>query len=199
VGIDTYMPLSDWRDGDAHAQAAAWNSPYDAAYMRANIAGGEGFDWYYASDADRIDGIRSPIADSLHGEPWVWRYKDVRGWWGNLHHNRVGGVRSGMTGWVPEGNDLADRTRFGAVDRGPTAQHLRRSKAPGGRPYFPAAPRTGCSNGSFCGHLTTGAGRQSALGGPMAGTCSTSTHHLWTWMRGLFRRFHKDAVTWAMR
>ena len=30
-----------------------------------------------------------------HGEPWVWRYKDIRGWWANRHHERVGGVRQG--------------------------------------------------------------------------------------------------------
>jgi len=25
------------------------------------------------------------------GEPWVWRYKDLTGWWQNDHHNRIGG------------------------------------------------------------------------------------------------------------
>ena len=59
VGIDNYMPLSDWRDGDDHLDAATWDSGRDAAYLRANIAGGEYFDWYYASDADRDAQVRS--------------------------------------------------------------------------------------------------------------------------------------------
>ena len=52
VGIDNYMPLSDWRDGAGHADAAA-GSIYNLDYLRGNVAGGEGYDWYYASAADR--------------------------------------------------------------------------------------------------------------------------------------------------
>jgi hypothetical protein len=53
VGIDNYMPLSDWRDGFEHADAAeGWPAIYDRAYLQGNIAGGEGFDWFYASAAD---------------------------------------------------------------------------------------------------------------------------------------------------
>jgi hypothetical protein len=47
VGIDVYWPLSDWRDGEAHLDhAAGWRSIYDLDYLRSNIRGGEGFDWY---------------------------------------------------------------------------------------------------------------------------------------------------------
>lgn len=54
VGIDNYMPLSDWRDGFEHADAQeGWPAIYDRAYLQGNIAGGEGFDWFYASAADR--------------------------------------------------------------------------------------------------------------------------------------------------
>ena len=50
VGIDNYMPLSDWRDGFEHLDAAeGWPAIYDRAYLQGNIAGGEGFDWFYAS------------------------------------------------------------------------------------------------------------------------------------------------------
>ncbi|MCB1429786.1 MAG: glycoside hydrolase TIM-barrel-like domain-containing protein, partial [Nitratireductor sp.] len=77
VGIDNYMPLSDWRlNGDPLDRSV--HSQTDPAYLRAGIAGGEGFDWYYASDADRASGLRSPISD-FYGEDWVWRYKDIRG------------------------------------------------------------------------------------------------------------------------
>lgn len=64
VGIDNYMPLSDWRDGFDHADALeGWPAIYDRAYLQGNIAGGEGFDWFYASDADRAAQIRTPITD----------------------------------------------------------------------------------------------------------------------------------------
>ena len=53
VGIDLYHPLTDWRDEPGHADEASGRSPYDLAYLRSNIRGGEGFDWYYASAEDR--------------------------------------------------------------------------------------------------------------------------------------------------
>ena len=33
VGIDNYMPLSDWRDGDQHLDALAWPDIHDRAYL----------------------------------------------------------------------------------------------------------------------------------------------------------------------
>jgi hypothetical protein len=69
IGIDNYMPLSDWRDGFAHADAAeGWPAIYDRAYLQANIAGGEGFDWFYASAADRSAQVRTPITDGAYGQ-----------------------------------------------------------------------------------------------------------------------------------
>ena len=94
IGIDNYMPLSDWRDGDDHADAqAGWDRIYDLDYLKANIEGGEGYDWYYHSQEAEAAQIRTGITDEAHGEPWVWRYKDMRGWWENSHHERIGGVR----------------------------------------------------------------------------------------------------------
>ncbi|MCQ0971876.1 glycoside hydrolase/phage tail family protein [Paracoccus sp. TK19116] len=101
VGIDNYMPLSDWRDGDDHLDAH-WGSVRNPRYLAANVAGGEGYDWYYPSEDDRRAQRRVSITDGAHDEPWVWRYKDLRGWWGNTHHERIGGVRkSTPTEWVP--------------------------------------------------------------------------------------------------
>ena len=118
VGIDNYMPLADWRDG-AGPDAADWDGPYDLSYLRANIAGGEGFDWYYASGADRIAGTRTPITDAAYGEPWVWRFKDLVGWWSHAHHDRPGGVHSGSaTAWVPKGKPIwLTELGCGAVDK----------------------------------------------------------------------------------
>ncbi|SPF80824.1 baseplate multidomain protein megatron [Pseudoprimorskyibacter insulae] len=102
MGIDNYMPLSDWRDGDDHADAAA-GAVYDLDYLRANIAGGEGHDWYYPSPEARAAQRRVPIEDLAHGEDWVFRYKDLRNWWSQPHHDRIAGVRQGQpTDWVPQ-------------------------------------------------------------------------------------------------
>ncbi|CUA90269.1 Putative phage tail protein/GTA TIM-barrel-like domain [Chelatococcus sambhunathii] len=121
VGIDNYMPLSDWRDGFDHLDAAdSWPAIYDRAYLQANIAGGEGFDWFYASAADRSAQVRTPITDGAAGKPWVFRYKDLRAWWSNQHYNRPGGVESATpTAWVPQSKPIRF-TELGcpAIDRG---------------------------------------------------------------------------------
>lgn len=108
VGIDNYLPLSDWRDGHGHLDAEAGApSIYDLDYLQANIAGGERYDWYYASDSDRANQLRTPITDGSAGKPWVFRPKDLKGWWENSHFNRPGGVESGTpTGWVPRSKPI---------------------------------------------------------------------------------------------
>ena len=120
VGIDNYMPLSDWREGDTHLDAQAAGSIYDLPYLRGNIEGGEGFDWYYHSTEAEAAQIRTPISDGAYGEPWVYRYKDMRNWWANDHHNRVNGVRSELpTDWVPQSKPIWF-TELGcaAIDKG---------------------------------------------------------------------------------
>jgi hypothetical protein len=121
VGIDNYMPLSDWRDGFEHADAQeGWPAIYDRAYLQGNIAGGEGFDWFYASAADRSAQVRTAITDGGAAKPWVFRYKDLRAWWSNPHYDRRGGVESGTpTAWAPESKPIWF-TELGcpAIDRG---------------------------------------------------------------------------------
>ncbi|KFE36329.1 baseplate multidomain protein megatron [Thioclava atlantica] len=119
IGIDNYMPLSDWRAGEHHADAH-WGAIYDLEYLRSNIEGGEGYDWYYASREHRDAQIRTPISDGADDEPWIWRYKDIRGWWENDHHERIDGVRSeAPTAWVPRSKPIWF-TELGcaAVDKG---------------------------------------------------------------------------------
>ena len=126
VGIDNYMPLADWRDGLDHLDAADFDAITDLAYLRGNVEGGEGFDWFYVSPADREAQVRTPIADGAHGRPWVFRYKDIRSWWSNPHRNRTGGVESGSTtAWVPESKPIRF-TEIGcpAVDRGPNQPNV---------------------------------------------------------------------------
>ena len=140
VGIDNYMPLADWRDGSGHADAALWTSPHDVDYLAANIAGGEGFDWFYASAADRLAQIRTPITDGAHGEAWIWRFKDLRNWWSQLHHDRPNGVRNGTpTAWVPGSKPIwFTELGCGAVDKGANQPNIfgDDKSAESGRPYF---------------------------------------------------------------
>ncbi len=122
IGIDNYMPLSDWRDGTDHADAH-WGSIYDLGYLRANIEGGEGYAWYYPSPEAAAAQRRVPIADGAHGEDWVFRYKDIRNWWLNPHHERIGGVRQAVpTAWVPQSKPVWF-TEYGcaAIDKGTNA------------------------------------------------------------------------------
>lgn len=66
IGIDNYMPVTDWRD--------AADEIYTVEELQNGIEGGEYYDYYYASDFDRLNGIKTSITDpSL-------RQKDVRYW-----------------------------------------------------------------------------------------------------------------------
>ena len=119
IGIDNYMPLSDWREGEDHADAG-WGAIYDLGYLQSNIEGGEGFEWYYAGKEHRDAQIRTPITDGAHDEPWIWRYKDIRGFWENHHHERIGGLRAEMpTAWEPRSKPIWF-TELGcaAIDKG---------------------------------------------------------------------------------
>ncbi|MDA3857612.1 MAG: glycoside hydrolase/phage tail family protein, partial [Roseovarius sp.] len=119
IGIDNYMPLSDWREGDAHLDAG-WGAIYDLQYLQSNIEGGEGYDWFYHSPEARAAQIRTPITDETYDEAWIWRFKDIRNWWMNEHHERVGGERlAAPTPWVPQSKPIRF-TEYGcaAVDKG---------------------------------------------------------------------------------
>jgi hypothetical protein len=72
IGIDNYMPLSDWREGLDHADAG-WGAIHDPAYLAANIEGGEGFDWYYPTEEARAAQRREPIAAGVPG----WRVTEA--------------------------------------------------------------------------------------------------------------------------
>jgi hypothetical protein len=122
-GVDNYLPLSDWRDGAGHLDYNAVSGPtseYDLAYLASQIEGGEYFNYYYANATDRTNQVRTPITDGTYGKPWVFRRKDFRSWWSNLHYNRPGGVESGSpTAWTPYSKPIWF-TEFGcpAVDKG---------------------------------------------------------------------------------
>lgn len=93
VGIDFYPPLTDQRAGDPLPTRGE---------IEAAVTGGEAFDWYYANEADRLARLRTPIADLAHGEHWVFRAKDLAGWWQSEHFPRAAGQRAVTpTAWTP--------------------------------------------------------------------------------------------------
>lgn len=101
VAIDFYPPVSDWRAGSDHLDAALAEGPHDRDYLLERIAAGEGFDWYYADATARAAQQRLAITDGAYGKPWIYRPKDLVGWWSNAHRERFGGVEAGAnTGWV---------------------------------------------------------------------------------------------------
>ncbi len=125
VGIDDYTPLSDWRHTTNHLDADA-GSIYSLPYLRSQVEGGEHYDYFYGSEADRVSQIRQPITDGAHDEPWLFRPKDIRNWWANPHHNRLGGVRqSTPTAWVAQSKPVwLTETGCPAVDLGANKPNL---------------------------------------------------------------------------
>ncbi len=126
IGIDWYAPLTDWRSGATHLDAQLARTIYDKDYLQGRIEAGENYDWFYASDADRAAQSRTPIVDGAHGEPWIYRAKDVRNFWARAHHNRPGGVRaSAPTDWIAQSKPVwFIELGCPAVDNGPNAPNL---------------------------------------------------------------------------
>lgn len=126
VAIDWYPPLTDWREGETHLDAALAAFLHDPDYLRSGMTGGEGYDWYYVDADARAAQQRTPITDLAHGEDWIWRIKDLANWWGNWHHDRPGGTRSTQpTAWVPQSKPIwITELGFPAVDKGSNQPNL---------------------------------------------------------------------------
>ena len=123
IGIDNYLPISDWRDGSSHLDYdadAGIVTPHNITYLKSNIEGGEYYDWFYASEADRDSQTRTPISDGAYGKDWVFRQKDIRNWWSNAHYDRPGGVESGSPTAYTASTKPIWFTEFGCpcVDKG---------------------------------------------------------------------------------
>ena len=153
IGIDLYWPLSDWRQGTAHRDQAVARSIYDITYLKSNIAGGEGFAWYYATAADRDAQVRTPITDGT-GKPWVFRYKDLKSWWTSAHFNRPGGWKRRLRrpGWRSRNRsgswkrDVRQPTR---APTSPTCSLIPRVRKAHCRSMVTAAATISCS-GAIC-------------------------------------------------
>jgi hypothetical protein len=93
VGLDNYLPLSDWTTGDGGLDAASWlapapsgawppspttmnglglsgpPTPYSLAYLKGNIEGGEKFNWWYANGTNAGRGLDPNGSDLIVSEP----------------------------------------------------------------------------------------------------------------------------------
>lgn len=203
IGIDNYMPLSDWRDEAGHADEG-WGSIYNLEYLRANVAGGEYHDWYYDSAEGEGFQSRNPIEDAEHGEPWVYRAKDLAGWWSNRHHQRFGGLRQALpTDWLPQSKPIRF-TEYGcsALDKG-SNQPNRFLDALSSESALPRG-----SNGArddliqmqylraMAGHFSDAA--QNPVSSVYGGAMVDMAHaHVWAWDARPFPAFPSRSDLWA--
>ncbi|MCV3271127.1 baseplate multidomain protein megatron [Roseobacter sinensis] len=203
IGIDNYMPMSDWREGDDHLDAEA-GSIYDLEYLTSNIDGGEGYDWFYASEQDAADQVRTPIEDGAYDEPWVYRYKDIKNWWLNRHHDRIGGVRSAdPTGWVPQSKPIWF-TEIGcaAVDKGTNQPNkfLDMKSSESSLPNFSNGARDDFIQAQYLRALTVFWGdveknpTSAIYGGPMV---DMSRAYVWAWDARPYPYFPNNAALWS--
>ena len=119
IGIDYYAPLSDWRGTAGERDAMLTDSPYRLSYLVGNLAGGEGYDWYYADKPARDAQDRTPITDGL-SKAWLFRQKDLWNFWSQPHYEHAGGAeQTTPTVWVPQSKPIW-LTEIGcpAVDKG---------------------------------------------------------------------------------
>ncbi len=140
VSFDNYLPLSDWTLGDGGLDCQNWNTPapqswppsadtmsglglsgqptlHSAAYLKANIEGGEGFNWFYndsSSGGMGLDPLGTaqrctlPLGDrvtqtrhAFSANQQLLMRKGLRWWWNNSH--RAVYDNGDGTGWSPHG------------------------------------------------------------------------------------------------
>ncbi len=139
IGVNNFMPVSDWREGADHLDARRYTSIYDRYYLLRNIAGGEGYHWRYRNQADRRRQRRTPITDTAYSRPWVFRFKDFRSWWSNAHFDRPRGVeKKTATSWVQRSKPI----RFTAFGTGALDKSTNKPDAAGNeRTGWPDRPQ----------------------------------------------------------
>ncbi len=198
VGIDNYLPLADWRDDDllaANPDGARTADDGDA--MARAITSGEYFDWYYGSGAARASRSRTAIADGVAGKPWVFRVKDIAGWWSNRHYERRGGVElTGPTGWLP-GMKPVWFTELGcpAVERGANQPNVfpDPKSAESALPHFSSGQRSDAMQRRFLeAHFT-----HWKSGSAPAGMLATNDITVWTWDARPIPAFPYDTALFA--
>jgi hypothetical protein len=198
VGIDNYMPLADWRDEDLERESPdGFASADDASGFSRMLTAGEGYDWFYASEADRQAQVRTSIVDGAHGKPWVFRFKDLENWWGNRHYNRIGGVeQAAPTAWIPGMKPFwFTELGCGAVDRGANQPNvfIDAKSVESGRPHFSSGARSDSQQRRFLeAHLS-----HWADGDRPEGMVDASKIFVWSWDARPYPAFPQETGLWA--
>lgn len=198
VGIDNYMPVADWRDEDLEeASPDGFAGADDAEAFARMLTAGEGFDWFYASAADRQARVRTPITDGAYNKPWVFGFKDLESWWGNRHYNRIGGVeQASPTAWMPEMKPFwFSELGCGAVDKGANQPNVfvDAKSVESGRPYFSAGQRSDSQQRRFLeAHLDHWQGSVAP-----EGMVDPEGIYVWTWDARPFPAFPQNSGLWA--
>jgi hypothetical protein len=102
VGLDNYLPLSDWTTGDGGLDAQSWlgprpsgawppppstmsglglsgpPTPYSLPYLKGNIEGGEKFDWWYGDGDNAGPGLDPNGSDLIVSPPQGDRLAQTR-------------------------------------------------------------------------------------------------------------------------
>ncbi|MBL4854840.1 MAG: glycoside hydrolase/phage tail family protein [Robiginitomaculum sp.] len=205
VGIDAYFPLSDWRDSADHLDAQNYARIYDEDYLTSNMEGGEGYDWYYASSADRDSQTRTPITDGAYNKPWVYCNKDVKSWWANPHYDRIDGVeQASASPWVPQSKPIWF-TEIGcpAIDKGANQPNVfwDPKSSESFAPYYSSAARDDLIQRRyieiFLGYWQEDNNKNpvsSVYGGPMV---DLSRAHIWCWDARPFPDFPARLDVWS--
>ncbi len=206
IGIDNYMPLSDWRDGFIHLDAqSGTRSIYDLDYLKQNIVAGEGFDWYYASPADRDLQQRTAITDGTYNKPWVYRHKDLKSWWSSSHYNRPAGVESTTpTSWIPQSKPFWF-TEVGcpAIDKGTNQPNVfvDPKSVESSMPYFSAGYRDDFIQRKYIEAMVdywSASGSHNPVSGQYAGTMVAADQiFLWAWDARPFPAFPFLQDVWS--
>ncbi|MDZ4093304.1 MAG: glycoside hydrolase TIM-barrel-like domain-containing protein [Paracoccaceae bacterium] len=203
IGIDNYMPLSDWRNGNDHADAER-GSIYNLDYLKGNIAGGEGFDWFYDSIEGELSQRRKPIEDGAYGEPWIFRFKDLKSWWSKQHHNRINGERSAEpTDWQPQSKPIWF-TEYGcaAIDKGTNQPNkfLDPKSSESVLPKFSNGRRDDLMQMQYLRAMADfwGEDANNPVSAVFAGQMVDMAHaHVWTWDARPFPHFPNNLEIWG--
>lgn len=152
IAFDNYLPLSDWTTGTGGLDVVNWGQPaptswppppsqmsglgltgtptlQSKAYLKANIEGGEKFNWFYSDSinlgrgrdpngtdlqvslpaGDRLTQSRAPFSQNQE----ILGNKQIRWWWNNTHQalydvgDGLGEVPQGPpTAWLPQSKSI---------------------------------------------------------------------------------------------
>ncbi|MGE3869484.1 MAG: glycoside hydrolase TIM-barrel-like domain-containing protein, partial [Pseudorhodoplanes sp.] len=203
VGIDYYAPLADWRDTPDHLDRAIAPTIYERDYLAGNLVGGEAYDFHYPDAAARASQSRIPIADAL-GKTWMFRPKDLWGFWSQLHYERVDGIElASPTAWIPESKPIwLTEAGCPAVDKGANQPSVfpDLKSATGGYPHFSSGRRDDLIQRRYLETLAAAFSDGSALnpvsavyGGAMVDPASL---YMWTWDARPYPAFPAATDVW---